>query len=137
MEQIYSEAESNANEFALACSVRRSREDSDSRTRRAEQAVQAARVALPRREPYFRRSRISRKPRAMQMNLTCRKQNLREHQHGRYFFITYCISTNYKHWTYNELLQQQCYYMSAGASRLNLQRYNTLIYITLHKFNNL
>ena len=39
-----------------------SREFSDSRIRRAEQAVQAVRLAWPRREPYFRRSRISQKP---------------------------------------------------------------------------
>ena len=69
MRQIYAEAESNANLFALACFGRRGREASDSRTRRAEQAEQAARLAWPRREPYFRRSRISRKPRAMQIYL--------------------------------------------------------------------
>ena len=35
----------------------------------AEHVMQAVGLALPRREPYFRRSRISQKPRAMQMNL--------------------------------------------------------------------
>ena len=62
--RIYAEAESNANEFALACFVRRRRKALDSRIQRAEHAMQAAGLALPRREPYFRRSRISQKPRA-------------------------------------------------------------------------
>ena len=38
------------------------REASDSRIRRTEQAVQAVRLALPRREPYFCRRQISQKP---------------------------------------------------------------------------
>ena len=44
------------------CFVWKRRETSGSRIRRAEQAVQAVRLAWPRREPYFRRSRISQKP---------------------------------------------------------------------------
>ena len=40
-----------------------SREASDSRIRRAEQAVQAVRLAWPRREPYFCRRQTSQKPR--------------------------------------------------------------------------
>ena len=67
--QIYAEAESNANEFALACFVRRRREGLDSRIQQAEHVMQAVGLVLPRREPYFRRSRISQKPRAEQTNL--------------------------------------------------------------------
>ena len=50
---------------------RRSREDLDSRIRRAEQAVQAVRLAWPRREPYFRRSRISQEPGASYSGKVC------------------------------------------------------------------
>ena len=47
--QIYAEAESNANEFALACFVRRRREAKDSRIQRAEHVMQAVGLVLPRR----------------------------------------------------------------------------------------
>ena len=35
-----------------------------------------------------------------------------------------------------QLLQQACFYMAAGASRLNLQLCDVLIYRLLHKFDN-
>ena len=73
--QIYAEAESNANSFALACFVRRRREALDSRIQRAEHVMQAVGLALPRREPYFRRSRISQKPRAEQTSLQLPRRN--------------------------------------------------------------
>ena len=61
--QIYAEAESNANELALACFIRRSREASGSQIRRAKHVMQAVGLALPRREPYFcPAGQISQKP---------------------------------------------------------------------------
>ena len=62
--QIYAEAESNANSFALACFVRRRQEAKDSRIQRAEHVMQAVGLVLPRREPYFCRRQITQKPRA-------------------------------------------------------------------------
>ena len=67
--QIYAEAESNANSFALACFVRRRREALDSRIQRAEHVMQAVGLVLPRREQYFCRRQIAQKPRAEQTNL--------------------------------------------------------------------
>ena len=74
--QTYTEAESNANLFAWTGFVRRGRETSDFRTRRAKPVMQAVRLALPRREPYLCRRQNIRRSRGRH-GLPCRSRELR------------------------------------------------------------
>ena len=74
--QTYTEAESNANLFAWTGFVRRCRETSDFRTRRAKPVMQAVRLALPRREPYLCRRQNIRRSRGRH-GLPCRSRELR------------------------------------------------------------
>ena len=75
--QIYAEAESNANSFALPCLVRKNRGALDSQGRRAEHAMQAVRLALPRRHRISAAGKYTQKPRAMQIHLHCHVLSVR------------------------------------------------------------